>query len=1309
MPPKFIPRQRKHKVLARNKVNESENPVDSNAIEIHPSSKSAHEEKKRKLKEELAGDHKISGKKAKRLEKYIESKLRKDENRILIEKLSKRKEEGGSYESSKKLGQGALTRRERLARALKERERGIDIDGDGEELLFEKRTVREIESESSEGEDDEIGQKKEGGLSQGTTTTTAPTLAIQETPARILQFGAGTGLKRPLEVDDDGKPVIQKRQRRGGSKSRISLKPQAPAAEPAWEGFSSDSEADSDEEMKSGEDSDDSGTPEETSDLKRAELMKRLTGIFAEDAGNESEDSSENNSSDDDRSEDDSGDSDEDNDEASDPEHAQLLKNIMAIFAESKEGALQSKLGNDIKDGSEEGSSDEESDEEDSEESSEDDEDDDNTTLKKQERSSAFKAWATQQINEAYGYEPSTNIPNATETPRIEGFEPRPLEQDPLPIELQPTTNLSRKAFSVSVERPSSIQDVRLKLPVVAEEQKIMEAIHNNNLVVVYGATGSGKTTQVPQFLYEAGYGTKDSPNPGMIGVTQPRRVAAVSMAKRVGDELADHGKRVAYQIRFEGTLSSDTAIKFMTDGVLLREVAQDIALRKYSAIIIDEAHERSVNTDILIGMLSRVVKLREEMALEDSSIKPLKLIIMSATLRITDFTENKTLFSTPPPVLQAEGRQYPVTIHFARKTHHDYVEEAFRKISKGHRKLPPGGMLVFLTGQNEITHLSKKLKEAFKIGSTTAGPQVRISGKDAPIEAEDIDFGDTMDTTTDDYVDDDDEVTFNDDEDFDIGEEADTGPSKMHILPLYSLLPTKEQLRVFEPPPDGSRLIVLATNVAETSLTISGIRYVFDCGRSKERKYDKTTGVQSFEVGWISKASASQRAGRAGRTGPGHCYRFYSSAVYERDFEEYAEPEILRMPIEGVVLQLKSMNLQHVVNFPFPTPPDRQSLASSERLLTYLSAISPSGQITPTGSTMSIFPLSPRFARILLVGHLHDCLPYTIALVAGLSAADIFIPENQVIPAAAPREDEDSYLTTAEKIEQDARANLRRQFNKVHQSFCFLDDRSDAIKLLQAVGEFAHEPTESWCSSHFVRYKTLKEISQLRRQITDLLRTNIPAFAALKYEEKLAPPSAKQVKALKQMVAAGFIDNVAIRADLSPTQIEAYRKPKRAIDVPYLTLFPSHLRTPNKHNDENQEQDKAVYIHPASPLSHLSPNECPEYIIYSYLQKPAEDVNADGSRKRQKTRMHSLTDVTGGQLASLAKGTSLLEYGKPIKEVMVKEKKKGTKEGGEESDMRECWVVPYLRAEGSGGLGWPLPARKVVQKKVRGKGWVVE
>ncbi|PVH79793.1 P-loop containing nucleoside triphosphate hydrolase protein [Cadophora sp. DSE1049] len=1155
------------------------------------------------MREEIeAQGPKISGKKAKRLEKYLETKLRKDENRELIALLAKAQTDTTLYQSSSRLGQGRETKRQRLERALNEHKAGIDVDGNNDELLFEKRTTREAADENSSDEDQE--EPKSVGLFK-----TPVTVPIQ--PKKPV-VSLGGGLKRPLEVDEEGKPVLKKRKRRGGVNSKLSFKHEAPE-EPEWEGFSSASE------MDSNTDSDAS-----------------IQGY--DDISDASDD-------------------------------------------EEESAKLSSNSDSDSKSGSEDESS---------EELSSDDEDEGGSP--KPPRSSAFKAWANQQLNEALGYQPISNIPNATETPKIVGFKPRAPEQDPLPLELQTTSNDGRKAYSVTINRTSEIQDVRLKLPVVAEEQKIMEAIHNNNLVVVYGATGSGKTTQVPQFLYEAGYGTKDSPTPGMIGVTQPRRVAAVSMAKRVGDELGDHGNRVAYQIRFEGTVGADTAIKFMTDGVLLREVARDIALRKYSAIIIDEAHERSVNTDILVGMLSRVVKLREEMATEDPSIKPLKLIIMSATLRITDFTQNATLFANPPPALQAEGRQYPVVNHFARKTHHDYVEDAFRKISRGHKKLPPGGFLVFLTGQNEITQLSKKLKEAFRIGQTASGPQVRISGRDAPMEAEDVDFGDTIQDADDDY-DEDEEVDIHlDDEDFNIEEEADTGPIKMHILPLYSLLPTREQLRVFEPPPDNSRLIILATNVAETSLTIPGIRYVFDCGRSKERKYDRTTGVQSFEVGWISKASASQRAGRAGRTGPGHCYRLYSSAVYERDFREFAEPEILRMPIEGVVLQLKAMNLQHVVNFPFPTPPDRQSLASSEKLLTYLSALSPTGQITQTGSTMSIFPLSPRFARILLVGHLHDCLPYTIALVAGLSAPDFFIPENQVIPAAPVRE-EDAYFTSADRIEEDVRLDIRRKFNKVQKDFCFLDDKSDAIKLLQVVGEFAHEPTEDWCKEHFVRFKVLKEILQLRRQITDLLRINITAFAGLKFQDKLDPPSTKQVKALKQMVAAGFIDHIAMRADLSPNPPDVRRKPTRAIDVPYVTLFPSHIK--------QDDDEKAVYIHPSSPLAHTSPQECPEYIVYSYLQRAAPA--AATPEKVPKTRMHALTDITGGQLAALAKGTPLLHYGKPIKEVMPKMKGQG------DANVRECWVIPYLRAEGMGGIGWPLPARKVTQKRITGRGWVVE
>ncbi|GJD01191.1 helicase associated domain-containing protein [Colletotrichum higginsianum] len=1054
--PKFVPRQRKHKVLAREKAKgNGVIDLDTNTDEILPEDQKRLQEKREQLKAELQGDGvKASGKKAKRLEKYITNKLRKDENREILAKLAQQKVDTSLFSSTKTLGQGKETKRQTLIRTLREKNAGLEVDPDAEELLYEERK------------------------------------------------------DAPEPDSDDRRPVLRKRQKRGGVVSKFSIaEPEkVKDAEDEWGGISND------------EDMEDQG----------------------------------------------SGDNEEESEEESE---------------ESSEGS-----------------------EEESEDDDEDEDEDDDSGNKRQ---SAFKAWAHAQRNQALGYEPVTPTSTALEIPRPENFQPRPLEQEPLPQELQPTTNLARKAYAVQVTRTPEIQEARLKLPVVAEEQRIMEVIHNNDIVVVCGATGSGKTTQVPQFLYEAGYGSPGSATPGMIGVTQPRRVAAVSMSKRVGQELGDHSDRVGYQIRFEGTTSAKTAVKFMTDGVLLREMAQDFSLKKYSAIIIDEAHERSVNTDILVGMLSRINNIRKGDDKIDPSIKPLKIIIMSATLRVEDMTNNTTLFPTPPPVVEVEGRQHPVTIHFARRTETDYVDEAFNKIIRGHKKLPPGGFLVFLTGQNEIRHLSKRLTE-------------------------------------------------------------------------------EEQMRVFDDPPENHRQVILATNVAETSLTIPGIRYVFDCGRSKERQYDRLSGVQTYEIGWISKASASQRAGRAGRTGPGHCYRLYSSAVYERDLPEFTDPEILRMPVDGVVLQLKAMNLSNVVNFPFPTPPNRMGLHQAERLLTYLSAITPAGQITKIGSTMSIFPLSPRFARILLVGHQHDCLPYTIMMVAALSAAEIFVPEHQAIPSLAAR-DESEFRSNADVIAEDRQANIRRLFNAAHRNFCYLDDRSDAIKLLQVVGEYAHDPTEKWCEDHFVRFKVMKEITQLRQQITELLRANIPAFKNLKYQDRLDAPSDKQVAYLKQMVAAGFIDHVALRADKSAVPPELARKPRRAIDVPYVPLVPLGA---------GHDADKFVYIHPTSPLSHLSPQECPEFVVYSHLQRATQGADPN---KTPKTRMQSLTDVTGGQLASLAKGTPLVSYGKPVKEI------------SSTASKREVWVVPYLRAEGVGGQGWPLPMKKVTQRKVAGKGWVVE
>ncbi|KAL0943825.1 ATP-dependent RNA helicase DHR1 [Colletotrichum truncatum] len=1197
---KFVRRERKHKKIARQKAEENGVIPDSNADEILPEDQKVLQEKRAQLKADLLKDGaKVSGKKAKRMEKYITNKLRKDENREILAKLAQQKVDTSLFTSTKSLGQGKETKRQALTRALREKNAGLEVDPAAEEMLYEEREeVPEEESSESEDEAPKTIEPPKAVKSQAPKpSSAAPTPATapvskpeqQSQPQPQPAASVGSGLKRPLDVDEEGRPVLRKRQKRGGIQSKFSIAEaeKADDAEEEWGGFSSEGE---NEDEKDDESSDEQSSEEESE-----------------------EESSEG-----------SDDSDEDMDED------------------------ESDSGN-----------------------------------KKQ---SAFKAWAHAQRNQALGYQPVTASATTLDIPKPENFTPRPMEQEPLPQELQPTTNLARKAYSVTVTRTPEIQEARLKLPVVAEEQRIMEMIHNNDIVVVCGATGSGKTTQVPQFLYEAGYGSPTSDTPGMIGVTQPRRVAAVSMSKRVGQELGDHSDRVAYQIRFEGTTSAKTAVKFMTDGVLLREMAQDFSLRKYSAIIIDEAHERSVNTDILIGMLSRINNIRKGDDKIDPSIKPLKIIIMSATLRVEDMTNNSTLFPTPPPVVEVEGRQHPVTIHFSRRTQSDYVDEAYKKIMRGHRKLPPGGFLVFLTGQNEIVQLSKKLRAAFGGFTGASAPKVQISATDAPMEVEDIDFGEVEDADVGEFDDnvDDDEMEDEDDKEFEIeGEEGETGPLKMQVLPLYSLLPTREQMRVFEEPPDNTRQVILATNVAETSLTIPGIRYVFDCGRAKERQYDRISGVQTYEIGWISKASASQRAGRAGRTGPGHCYRLYSSAVYERDLPEFTDPEILRMPVDGVVLQLKAMNLSNVVNFPFPTPPNRMGLRKAEKLLTYLSAIKPEGQITPIGSTMSIFPLSPRFARILLVGHQHDCLQYTIMMVAALSAAEIFVPEHQAIPTLAAK-DESEFRTTTDMLAEDRQANIRRMFNAAHKKFCYLDDRSDAIKLLQVVGEYAHEPTEQWCESHFVRYKVMKEIAQLRGQITELLRANIPAFKNLKYQDKLDAPSDKQVAYLKQMVAAGFIDQVALRADKAPVPPELARKPRRAIDVPYIPLVP--LGT-------GQDAEKFVYIHPSSPLSHLSPAECPEFVVYSHLARATQgDAN-----KVPKTRMHTLTDVTGGQLASLAKGTPLVSYGKPVKELSAT------------ASTREVWVVPYLRAEGVGGQGWPLPMKKVTQRKVAGKGWVVE
>lgn len=607
--------------------------------------------------------------------------------------------------------------------------------------------------------------------------------------------------------------------------------------------------------------------------------------------------------------------------------------------------------------------------------------------------------------------------------------------------------------------------------------------------------------------------------------------------------------------------------------------------------------------------------------------------------------------------------------------------------------------------GQSEITHLAKRLRQTFAStqGKEVSTGKVHISPEQATLETEDLELGGA--DQEDDYQDEDGSdsegsiIMGLDDEDkgeFDIGEEeTEKEELKVHVLPLYSQLPTNQQLRVFEPPPDGSRLIVLATNVAETSLTIPGIRYVFDCGRAKEKKYDLVTGVQSFEIGWISKASANQRAGRAGRTGPGHCYRLYSSAVFERDFDEYAEPEIMRTPLEGVVLQLKSMGAP-VLGFPFPTPPDRTNMQKAENLLTYLGALSLDGKVSKLGQELSLYPLNPRFARILVMGIAQNLAAQTIALVAALSVPELITPENKLGLHDPPPEDPSHIRTEQDNIEAEERSRLRKAYNKAQAKLSLNAKQSDCIKLHTAVCAYAYESNgDAFCDDMFLNAKAMREATLLRQQLTSLVRAHRPT-ALPAYTPKLPSPSTQDLNFLTQICAAGFIDQIAIRADLAPVPPELPRKPKSAIDVPYQTLFPS---TERSAGDDQDVAARYVYLHPSSILARTRPDKLPMYIVYSHLQRGTAS-SVDG--KVPKTRMHPLTAVTRPMVINIAMNTPLVQVGKPKGKIVELE-------GGPGVERRECEVEMALQGP-RGTQGWGLGVKKVVQRREgRTGGWRVE
>jgi len=561
------------------------------------------------------------------------------------------------------------------------------------------------------------------------------------------------------------------------------------------------------------------------------------------------------------------------------------------------------------------------------------------------------------------------------------------------------------------------------ELPVSQRRAEIAEAIRDHQVVVVAGETGSGKTTQLPKICLELGRGER-----GMIGHTQPRRLAARTVAERIAAELrAPLGQTVGYQVRFTDRVSRDTQVKLMTDGILLAELARDRTLRRYDTIIIDEAHERSLNVDFLLGYLARLLPRRPD----------LKLILTSATIDPERFSRH----FGGAPVVEVSGRTYPVEVRYRPLAEdpdddRDQTQGILDAVDELCRE-GPGDILVFLSGEREIRDTADALR--------------RHSFPRSPGGGE--------------------------------------------VLPLYARLAAAEQHRVFQA--HAGRRVVLATNVAETSLTVPGIRYVVDPGTARISRYSHRSKVQRLPIEPISQASANQRKGRCGRTADGICIRLYS----EDDFaarSEFTEPEILRTNLASVILQMTALRLGDVAAFPFIDPPDRRSVKAGVDLLAELGALD-GGRLTNTGRQLAQVPADPRLARMLLEAGRRGCAREVLVIVAALSIQD---------PRERPSD------------KQEAADTQHRRF---------ADPGSDFLSWLN-LWRYLHEQQSSLssnqfrrlCRAEFLNYLRVREWQDLHGQLRAVVRD-----LGIKLNRAEAEPDADRIHAA---LLAGLLSHVGLK-----------------------------------------------------------------------------------------------------------------------------------------------------------------------------------
>lgn len=576
-------------------------------------------------------------------------------------------------------------------------------------------------------------------------------------------------------------------------------------------------------------------------------------------------------------------------------------------------------------------------------------------------------------------------------------------------------------------------------LPIASFQDSILEAIKENSVVVIAGDTGCGKSTQVPQFLLKAGY--------RHIACTQPRRISAIALCRRVAFEtLREHGSEVAYRIRFESTHTSQTRIVFLTEGVLLRELLRDPLLTDYSVIIIDEVHERHITTDLLLGLLKQVVESRPD----------LRVVLMSATINVKQYSS----FFGGAPTLEVPGRLYPIRIEYIpppeeegmlinEKQKEVLTQKRGREGQRRQERLNPapylrlleridqqfsaeerGDMLVFLSGMQEISTVADALRP---------------------------------------YA---------------------SHTKRWIVLVLHSTLSVEEQDQVFDLPPPGVRKVILSTNIAETSVTIDGVRFVVDSGRAKEMVHDVEKGMGSLQERWISKASAEQRAGRAGRTGPGFAFRLYSIPVFQQ-MKDFAVPEIQCSSLEAVVLQIKALGA-HPKTFSFLDPPPETSMTKAitnlcEHEALIIDTFGRGEKLTSLGKVLASLPVDVHIGKIMVLGSLFHVSGPIVTMAAAMSVQSPFVrlPDTE---------------------EGEAIKMNRKQFHSPHgDPFSLMELFNEWIKMKGGRRFGSRDSSRRWCKKQGVEEQRLIEMAKLQRQFQDLLEdSGLKAIGRTTEEEKV-------------------------------------------------------------------------------------------------------------------------------------------------------------------------------------------------------------